>query len=84
MYCIVLLVVLTILSPFGRLLKTEGSLLEDEALVVTLQSCKTTSADVTEQLETAEETEIKIDAAREVRITGSRDMSYAAADGRMV
>ncbi|KAF0304890.1 Dynein heavy chain 2, axonemal [Amphibalanus amphitrite] len=48
-----------------RLLKTEGSLLEDEALVVTLQSCKTTSADVTEQLETAEETEIKIDAARE-------------------
>ena len=55
----------------GRLLKTEGSLLEDEALVVTLQSCKTTSADVTEQLETAEETEIKIDAAREVRAAGS-------------
>ena len=59
--------------PCRRLLKTEGSLLEDEALVVTLQSCKTTSADVTEQLETAEETEIKIDAAREVGTAGRGD-----------
>ena len=44
----------------------QGSLLDDEALVNTLQSSKKTSEDVSEQLVVAEQTEAKIDAAREV------------------
>ncbi len=51
-----------------RLLNTsQGSILDDEVLVNTLQSSKKTSEDVTEQLKVAEETEVKIDAAREVK-----------------
>merc|ERR1711871_18260 len=42
-----------------------GSLLDDDELVKTLQSSKTTSVEVNEQLVVAEETEKKIDAARE-------------------
>ena len=50
-----------------RLLQTaQGSLLDDEQLVNTLNSSKTTSQDVAEQLQVSEQTEIKIDAAREV------------------
>ena len=45
--------------------ETKGSLLDDESLVNTLQSSKTTSEEVTAQLKVAEETEIKIDVARE-------------------
>jgi dynein heavy chain len=49
-----------------RLLATvEGSLLDDENLVNTLQVSKTTSEEVTESLKIAEETEVKIDKARE-------------------
>ena len=51
-----------------RLLSTaQGSLLDDEALVNALQSSKKTSEEVGEQLEVAEQTEAKIDAAREVQ-----------------
>ena len=51
----------------GRLLQTaQGSLLDDEQLVNTLNSSKTTSQEVTEQLQVSEQTEIKIDTAREV------------------
>ena len=46
--------------------EAEGSLLDDEHLLITLQTSKTTSQDIKEQLETAEETEEEIDAAREV------------------
>ena len=46
--------------------EAQGSLLDDEQLVNTLQSSKTISAEVTESLVVAEQTEIKIDAAREV------------------
>jgi len=46
--------------------ETEGSLLDDEHLLITLQTSKTTSQDIKEQLETAEETEEQIDYAREV------------------
>jgi len=46
--------------------ETEGSLLDDEHLLITLQTSKTTSQDIKEQLETAEETEQQIDTAREV------------------
>ena len=46
--------------------EAQGSLLDDETLVVTLDSSKITSAEVTEQLVVAEQTEIKIDKAREV------------------
>ena len=54
-------------SATPRLLSTaQGSLLDDEALVNALQSSKKTSEDVAEQLEVSEQTEIKIDAAREV------------------
>ncbi|KAK2155716.1 hypothetical protein LSH36_233g08055 [Paralvinella palmiformis] len=45
--------------------EAQGSLLDDEQLVNTLQTSKATSQDVKEQLATAEQTEIKIDAARE-------------------
>ena len=52
---------------FDRLLnESKGSLLDDEQLVNTLQSSKATSQEVSEQLQTAETTEAKIDAAREV------------------
>ena len=55
--------------PPSRLLSTaQGSLLDDEVLVNTLQSSKKTSEDVSEQLVVAEQTEAKIDAAREVEI----------------
>ena len=51
----------------GRLLnETKGSLLDDEQLVNTLQTSKTTSQEVTEQLQISEQTEMKIDSAREV------------------
>ncbi|CAM4719453.1 unnamed protein product [Caretta caretta] len=42
-----------------------GSLLDDVQLVNTLQTSKVTASEVTEQLETSETTEIKIDTARE-------------------
>ena len=42
-----------------------GSLLDDEELVLTLQSSKTTSVEVASQLQVSELTERKIDAARE-------------------
>ncbi|XP_055959532.1 dynein axonemal heavy chain 2-like, partial [Patella vulgata] len=45
--------------------ETKGSLLDDEQLVNTLQTSKTTSQEVSEQLQISEQTEAKIDAARE-------------------
>ncbi|CAH8605767.1 unnamed protein product [Dicrocoelium dendriticum] len=45
--------------------EAQGSLLDDEQLVNTLQTSKTTSTEVTEQLQIAEKTEAQIDAARE-------------------
>ena len=47
--------------------EAQGSLLDDEQLVNTLQTSKKTSEEVTEQLVVSEQTEAKIDAAREVR-----------------
>lgn len=46
--------------------ETSGSLLDDLQLVNTLQTSKVTSTEVSEQLETSEQTEIMIDTAREV------------------
>ena len=45
--------------------EAKGSLLDDEQLVNALQTSKTTSQEVSEQLTIAEQTEIKIDTARE-------------------
>ncbi|KAF6770384.1 hypothetical protein AHF37_11372, partial [Paragonimus kellicotti] len=45
--------------------EAQGSLLDDEQLVNTLQTSKLTSTEVTEQLQVAEKTEVQIDAARE-------------------
>uniref|UniRef100_A0A3Q0KTZ4 Dynein axonemal heavy chain 2 n=1 Tax=Schistosoma mansoni TaxID=6183 RepID=A0A3Q0KTZ4_SCHMA len=45
--------------------EAQGSLLDDEQLVNTLQTSKVTSSEVTEQLHVAEKTEIQIDKARE-------------------
>uniref|UniRef100_H2ZI86 Dynein axonemal heavy chain 2 n=1 Tax=Ciona savignyi TaxID=51511 RepID=H2ZI86_CIOSA len=45
--------------------EAQGSLLDDEQLVNTLHSSKTISAEVSEQLQVSEQTERKIDAARE-------------------
>jgi dynein heavy chain len=47
--------------------ETKGSLLDNEQLVRTLQMSKITSQEVSEQLQISETTEVKIDAAREVR-----------------
>lgn len=54
---------------FGCSLLNEatGSLLDDVQLVNTLQTSKVTATEVSEQLQTSEQTEIKIDTAREVR-----------------
>ena len=46
---------------------SQGSILDDEALVNALQNSKRTSEEVTEQLKVAEQTEVKIDGAREVK-----------------
>ena len=60
-------IIISIFFLQSRLLnEAKGSLLDDEQLVNTLQTSKVTSQDVTEQLQTAEQTEVKIDAAREV------------------
>ena len=56
------------------LANAEGSLLDNEELILTLQTSKTTSMDVTNQLQIAEQTEKKIDAARE----GYRPSAYRA------
>ncbi|VDM31109.1 unnamed protein product [Hydatigera taeniaeformis] len=45
--------------------ETQGSLLEDEGLFLTLQTSKATSAEVTEFLSISERTEVQIDAARD-------------------
>lgn len=58
-----------LLWNFRLLNEAQGSLLDDEALVNTLQNSKMTSTEVEEQLVISEDTEIKIDAAREVRCT---------------
>ena len=51
----------------SRLLQNaQGSLLDDEQLVNTLNSSKQTSQEIAEQLQVSEQTEIKIDTAREV------------------
>ena len=55
--------------------EAQGSLLDDEQLVNTLHSSKVTSAEVSEQLTVSEQTETKIDAAREV------EKIYSAFDG---
>ena len=53
-----------------RLLSTaQGSLLDDEKLVNTLQSSKATAHDVQNQLEVNQKTEKEIDTAREVTNT---------------
>ena len=55
-------------SHFRLLNTSQGSILDDETLVNALQSSKKTSEEVTEQLEIAEQTETKIDTARDVRL----------------
>jgi len=57
---------LQLLYIFRLLSTAQGSLLDDEQLVNTLHTSKITSSEVSEQLQTSEQTEIKIDTAREV------------------
>ena len=52
--------------PSRLLQNAQGSLLDDEQLVNTLNSSKQTSQEIAEQLQVSEQTEIKIDTAREV------------------
>jgi len=61
---------------FRLLNEAEGSLLDDEHLLITLQTSKTTSQDIKEQLETAEETELQIDSAREVVMLAFYEQIY--------
>lgn len=58
--------------------ETSGSLLDDLQLVNTLQTSKVTSTEVSEQLETSEQTEIMIDTAREVGHSHTLLFSIAA------
>lgn len=60
---------LFVLIPHRLLNTAQGSLLDDEKLVNTLQLCKTTALEVEEQLEISVQTEQKIDTAREVSWT---------------
>ena len=66
--CFYLIYLFIYLSIYNiRLLNTaQGSLLDDEKLVNALQNSKSTALEVQEQLEISEQTEVKIDAAREV------------------
>lgn len=65
-WCLCFTCVSHLLHVLCRLLnEAQGSLLDDEHLLITLQTSKTTSQDIKEQLDTSEETEEQIDAARE-------------------
>lgn len=56
--------------PTRLLNESTGSLLDDVQLVNTLQTSKVTATEVTEQLESSEETKLMIDSAREVQRLG--------------
>lgn len=65
---VVLFLLLYVYVCSTRLLnESTGSLLDDVQLVNTLQASKATATEVSKQLESSEQTELKIDSAREVR-----------------